>query len=79
MARAGFALRDKWAMEAAAAKLCSCGHRTGDHAELGFDRIIETNEQGHPIGERYEPKPGHLPWHFHCRVEGCSCVRDETT
>lgn len=73
MPRAGWALREKWAMEAAAAKLCTCGHRMGGHRELGYERIIEINELGHAVGERYEPKPDHVPGHFHCEDDGCTC------
>lgn len=73
MARAGYALREKWRMEAAADKLCQCGHRMGDHFELQDVLVRFTLDDGTPSG-RFERHPDHVVGEFHCNHDDCDCV-----
>ena len=82
MARAGWALREKWAMEAASAKLCSCGHRMGDHLELQ-DVLCVAGVPFDPSSPpadidfstvSWEKHPGHVVGEFHCSDADCDCI-----
>lgn len=69
MARAGYALRQKWQMERLAAEGCQiCGHRVGDHFEL---RDVLVVVDGIP---RFERHPDHVVGEFHCNHDGCNCI-----
>ncbi len=57
-------------MEAAAARVCACGHPVGGHREKGFTStivdgaIVNTDHPDHVVGV------------FFCTVEGCDCRMD---
>lgn len=71
--KAGRALRDGWAMEAAAAKVCHCGHTLGEHRLLPREtyEIVEVDGAPQVITTQ---NPAYQPTDFHCSHEGCSCV-----
>jgi hypothetical protein len=72
--RAGKLIRALAAHDAADAKLCVCEHELGRHYELPRELPPATVEQiANPV-----PNPDFVAGHFHCNVEGCSCVLDRS-
>lgn len=66
--RAGRALRQQWAMEAAEKIPCSgCGHPPSRHREYQPTYEIRGGEIITVEHPRYKPAL------FHCEVEGCRC------
>ena len=71
--RAGKLIREKRADEAAAAKLCSCGHPMSEHRERGYETVVEYEDGVVVVIEK--PRQGHVPGRFFCRASGCDCFR----
>ena len=66
-ARAGWHIRESRALENAAAKLCECKHRIGDHREF---RSTWAVVDGVPVEVRH---PEYEPGLFKC--DHCECRR----
>lgn len=72
MAGLGWSQRQARALDAAAARLCACGHPVGGHREApsgvweldGDGRIVEL------------PNPDYRPFVSSCEVTGCACEVD---
>lgn len=71
MPRPGQAFLQADALDARATTPCDgCGHELGEHRELPPTRAVIDD------GALVEvPTPGYQPWHFHCGIDGCVCVR----
>jgi hypothetical protein len=68
-----YMIRQTQHLEARSAALCECGHANAQHHELPRELIDVAGSlaTGHLLSE---PNPEHRPLHFHCDVDGCSCV-----
>jgi hypothetical protein len=64
------AMRDRARDRVYAEQVCECGHLRMQHLELPSETY--TLEDGVIVAT---PNPAYRPLHFHCRTEGCDCVR----
>lgn len=65
------AMRDRARDEAYSREACECGHPRMGHHELK-SYWWELDEAGQMVEVT---NPDYRPWHFHCDVPSCDCVR----